>query len=431
MSPPSQPEVSENEDPDFAETAARPSDEQSVDKNPDLDEACTLYEKLMARDICAEEVCKFDVLKRIKDNLQKCSESVKMSSRTSALWVQYMNMMDILCRYIRAERTGNWALHLQAIQEMLPYLAASGHNNYTKSATVYLQEMSNLKTQHPDVQQRFDEGFHVIRRSNSLWAGLPSDLIIEQVLMRSLKTSGGLTRGRGMTEHQRLLWLLSRPACADVNQAMLEFTGVYYNTGEQNHDMTKARLVRDWKDTLTVLQYLQERNPFSTDPSLRNIATGVHTHSNVNVDTAREVGDAILKTMDGKTPAEYTFIRKNQAVTLGTKSSVKIDGDQIQIDPQLLFQRLITVVQSSDDLKSAFKYELCSYPSALFDSSLLLREADKPALADAIWNLCKLDVPAEISDNGIQYVLDGGALLLCIPWSCGSTYRDICHQYTE
>jgi hypothetical protein len=48
-----------------------------------------------------------------------------------------------------------------------------------------------------------------------------------------------------------------------------------------------------------------------------------------------------------------------QAVTLGMKSSVKIDGDQIQIDPQLLFQRLVTVVQSSDELKLAFKYELC------------------------------------------------------------------------
>ena len=67
-----------------------------------------------------------------------------------------------------------------------------------------------------------------------------------------------------------------------------------YNTGEQNQDMTKERKVRDWKDTLTVLQYLQERNPFSTDPSLRSIATGVNAHSTVTVDTALAVGNAIL-----------------------------------------------------------------------------------------------------------------------------------------
>ena len=69
--------------------------------------------------------------------------------------------------------------------------------------------------------------------------------------MRSLKTSGGLTRGRGMTEQQRVIWLLSRPACeshqshnlrwkAEVNKAMQEFTEVKYNTREQNKDMTRA-----------------------------------------------------------------------------------------------------------------------------------------------------------------------------------------------
>lgn len=91
---PCQPEVSKNEDPDLAETAARPSDEQCADvgKNLDLDEACTLYEKLMARDICAEEVCKFDefdVLKRIKDSLQKYSESEDVLQNFSTLGSVY------------------------------------------------------------------------------------------------------------------------------------------------------------------------------------------------------------------------------------------------------------------------------------------------------------------------------------------------------
>ena len=74
------------------------------------------------------------------------------------------------------------------------------------------------------------------------------------------------------------------------------------------------------------------------------------------------------------------------------------------------------------------------FDTALFDTSLLLREADKPALADAIWKICETNASADnliISCNNIQYVLDGGALLLCIPWSRGSTYQDIFNQYTE
>ena len=233
-----------------------------------------------------------------------------------------------------------------------------------------------------------------------------------------------------MTENQRLLWLLSRPACAEVNQAMQELTGVNYNTGEQNKNMTAARQARDWKDT--ILQYLQEWNPFSLDPSLQSISTGVHAHSTVNVDEAVAVGNMILTQMNGTTPAEYTFQKKNQVVTLSLKlSSVKIDGDRIQIDPLFLLQRLTTVMQSSDDLELAFKQEFCSYPPALFDSSLLLHEADKPALVNTVWKICESGVPADIPDDHIQYVLDGGALIQRIPWSRGSTYGDICHQYTE
>ena len=64
------------------------------------------------------------------------------------------------------------------------------------------------------------------------------------------------------------------------------FICVNHNTGEQKKDMTKARQLLDWKDTMIVLKYLQERNQFSNDPSLQSIATGVHANSNVNVNTA-------------------------------------------------------------------------------------------------------------------------------------------------
>ena len=118
---------------------------------------------------------------------------------------------------------------------MLPYLAAAGHN---LSVRLYLQSISSLETDHPDVYRKSETGFHVVRRSSRFWAGLSTDLVIEQILMRSIKTSGGFTRGRGMTERQRVIWLFSMPACAEVNRAMLELTVVSYITGEQNKDMT-------------------------------------------------------------------------------------------------------------------------------------------------------------------------------------------------
>ena len=93
-----------------------------------------------------------------------------------------MKMVDILRTFIKGERTGNWELHLQAVYDMLPYFAAAGHNHYAKSAHVYLQMMQDLQKTQPAVYNSFImDGLHVVRRSDRFWAGLSSDLIIEQV----------------------------------------------------------------------------------------------------------------------------------------------------------------------------------------------------------------------------------------------------------
>ncbi len=46
-----------------------------------------------------------------------------------------------------------------------------------------------------------------------------------------------------MTEQQRLIWLFSMPACAEMNKTMQELTGVSFNSGEQNKDLTKANRI--------------------------------------------------------------------------------------------------------------------------------------------------------------------------------------------
>ena len=83
--------------------------------------------------------------------------------------------------------------------------------------------------------------------------------------------------------------------------------------------------------------------------------TGVHPESSVNVEKAREVGQSILNSMAGKPAAEYSFTKTNQAIIAsGAKSSVNFDGEKIQVDPKLLFQRLIIASQSPDDVCAIF-----------------------------------------------------------------------------
>lgn len=96
--------------------------------------------------------------------------------------------------------------------------------------------------------------------------------------MRSVKTADGLTRGRGIGESQRALWLLSMPSCAEVNQAMQEVSGVGFYTSEQHKEETKARQKRDQKNVLTIIDVMKDRSPFAGDTNVRNWSSG-RSHS--------------------------------------------------------------------------------------------------------------------------------------------------------
>ena len=136
----------------------------------------------------------------------------------------------------------------------------------------------------------------------------------------------------------------------------------------------------------------------------------------------KSVRERILSSMNGKLATDKSFKRSAQAVTMASKSSVNIPDDQVEVDSQHLFQRLIIACDNSQ-LEELFQYELCKYPTALFDSLFMLRQPQKPALADALWT--KLTAEAETQPKGnVQHVLDGGALLHRVPWPRGSpTYE--------
>lgn len=150
-----------------------------------------------------------DCVGRIHNTLSLKKDELGRTSKSSKLWVNYQQMLGIARALVAVDRMGFWEMHLSAVSACLPIFAASGHPNYLKSARLYLQKTYALKDDNPEVYQKFQSGFHVIRRSSQYWAGLGSDLVIEQTLMRSLKSKGGLTRGSGMSEHQRTVWAMS------------------------------------------------------------------------------------------------------------------------------------------------------------------------------------------------------------------------------
>ena len=143
-----------------------------------------LLERILNKDANVEDVNQSHALQLFSSTLKSSKDLLETQSRTAKLWIQYLNYIQIVKLFIHAERTGNWNLHLLATESMINLFAATGHLHYAKSARLYLQLMLALPEQYLWLYNKFAmEGYHTIRRSRRYWAGLWSDLVIEQVMI--------------------------------------------------------------------------------------------------------------------------------------------------------------------------------------------------------------------------------------------------------
>ena len=191
--------------------------------------------------------------------------------------MQYSQQVSIMRRFVRTERSGDWPLHLDSIKSMIPYFHAAGHLAYAQSAHLYLQQMSKLKERMSEYEYQYytqKAGF-TIRRTYKLWAGIWIDMTIEQVVMRQMKVSGGLTHGRGMTDTATTQWVASMPACSGLIKEFGEFCDVAFMTGEQHVELRDSRICRDRNDVEKIAVYIKTHNPFPSCPELFSIADGV------------------------------------------------------------------------------------------------------------------------------------------------------------
>ena len=130
----------------------------------------------------------------------------------------------------------------------------------------------------------------------------------------------------------------------------------------------KADRLGDWD---LHFQSLYEMLPFfaasGVHSQLKKIATGVTAPPHVNVHDSKNIGKHILASREGNKVASYMFRKKDQAVTMDTKSTIKIQDEYVHVDPQLLFQRLLTVGTKYSELQNVLDHELSHNPLTPFD----------------------------------------------------------------
>lgn len=352
-------------------------------------------------------------------------EELKDNGPTAQLWIQYFKMVYLVKEYIHAERSGDWDAHLNCVKRMIPYFHASGHFPYAKSSQLYVQDMENLSSMMTleEYQKFVTSGYFTMRRSDRFWSGIWSDMTIETTLMRSFKSRGGITGGRGVSDSVLSKWLVGMSATHEICTSLEEFCGVLFTSSEQHKDLGEARRNRDKADIAKLSQWFIEHPPFPQTSDIMSIASGVVGDTTITCYDAHRIGNEAMNKIVELPFSDIKLSRKDRALPLSSVcSSIKIHDEKVAVDPTLLFQRIINK-QSEDDLSEFLKYELAPFPLALFNESGM-RKTTKSVLYSIFDSTVKA---VELSE--MDKVVDGGFLLHRVIWQKNASVATICDGY--
>jgi len=107
-------------------------------------------------DLCSLLSC--DEFAAMKDSFLV---AIKINSNFRYWWT-YIEMIGVLLMFTRAQRDGNWLLHLQAFKSMLPYFYWYNQTNYARWEVIYLNETNQLPQ---EVKEESKAENFVVKRS--------------------------------------------------------------------------------------------------------------------------------------------------------------------------------------------------------------------------------------------------------------------------
>ena len=208
-------------------------------------------------------------------------------SKVFSFWEGYINMVLLLLQFVKAERTGNWKLHLSATTEMVPHFFSMDRVNYSRWLPVYLSDMHMLQLTHPAVHQEFIAGNHSVSRSNQPFAQVWPNMALEQSINLDTKTKGGIV-GMSTNEDAVDRWFLTIHERAAMTHALKEMCGLENCDRTGTHKEAEAtRVSRDERDVQKLFETFKSgllSDPFQIPEeiseeeiplTLSNLATGV------------------------------------------------------------------------------------------------------------------------------------------------------------
>ena len=229
-----------------------------------------------------------------------------------AFWLQYLQLVEILLSFIRANRDGDWLLHLTLFEAMLPSLTIYDHLNYARWGPVYLADMKGLPKTAPDVYEEFLAGNFVVKRHSGRFNQVPVDQATEWVNKVCKLSNGIIGITKNDTARDRFCTTWSERS--RISEDTMQLFGLCNEDKEDNFSTRKdglpskrkqdwdavAKLEAQFKRFKVFAEYKKEATDIVT--KLRSLTTNDIATDEVTTDllTAERKGMELVKQCKGE-----------------------------------------------------------------------------------------------------------------------------------
>ncbi|GBO41773.1 hypothetical protein AVEN_259662-1 [Araneus ventricosus] len=117
--------------------------------------------------------------------------------------------------------------------------------------------------------------------------------------MKNVKTFGGLTHGRGVSDSVLARWTQGMTALCDICDGIETFRGVDLTSSDKHLKISDSRVRRDNEDFRKMMEWFKHYNPYPENSNLISISTGVVGDSRINCHMAKEEGILGIKRIEG------------------------------------------------------------------------------------------------------------------------------------
>ena len=301
------------------------------------------------------------------DNLDSLLCDLATKSIQAEHWINNLiKPVFLMMLYLRAEREGEFALHLHACKMMMPYFFAAKHINYARYGICYINSMEKLPK---SVLDPFMEGEHVMRHRRGIWNAIWSDMLIETSYMKDGKGPMGVI---GFTTKPATMkvWAKSLHAQTDYISKLKACGGELKADQITHKHEGESRITSDELDRIKLRTFLSNCiHPLDIDSHTENILCNIYTGEiagkEVNVHTSVSVGIKMMNDFKKDLPHGFRKAISSPIVTMkdGTKKKQGIVTEMYNTD--LIFSRVSYLLSIGHlEFERLFYFELSPFPTA-------------------------------------------------------------------